>query len=621
MSKTWQDLGILIPPEEIRTKFKTLCPKCSSQRSKSDDPCLSIDTEKNGGCYNCHHCGWSGQLEWVDRSADYYERNKAYKLPDYDPLQYSLSEAAKRWFAGRGISEETLISNQIGSRRWLFSKAEGQKEAIAFPHIIKGEVVNVHYRKLEAKDFKLTSECEVCFYGLDSLFEEGQLQTNQLIICEGHLDKLSLYEAGYRFAISVPNGSPFEAEGKPPVQEPNLQFLNSPLVESIFQNVSKVILAGDDDHPGRRLVEELAKRIGFEKCWKVEYPEGCKDINDVLTKHGKEKVIEVIASARPFPVTGVITVADVKDRLEQLRRTGIEPGWSTGWKEFDEIYTVKPKYITIVTGVPTAGKTKFINHLLVNLARQQNIHCTLFSPESFPVENHISELAELYIGKPFGKPGETDRMSDDELLRGATWVDQHFSWLAPEETDIDSILALAKTQILRRDSKVLVLDPYNEITRSRTDKETDYVSELLKEIRVFARRNDVAVFLVAHPTKLSLNEEGEYPLCTAYSISGSAHFFNKVDFLLSIWRSLKNPHLPMQVHVQKAKVKQVAQSPAMRLFRFDYRLNSFEIWHGPIDGNTNIRAETFNELLDTEEEDCSESVALFNQRRIFGAPR
>ncbi len=46
------------------------------------------------------------------------------------------------------------------------------------------------------------------------------------------------------------------------------------------------------------------------------------------------------------------------------------------------------------------------------------------------------------------------------------------------------------------------------------------------QVKRFAQRNDVHVWLVAHPRQLT-DWQGKAP--TLYDISGSAHFINKAD--------------------------------------------------------------------------------------------
>ena len=41
-------------------KQKTTCPKCSANRNKKNEPCLSIDVDE--GIFKCHHCEWKGSV-------------------------------------------------------------------------------------------------------------------------------------------------------------------------------------------------------------------------------------------------------------------------------------------------------------------------------------------------------------------------------------------------------------------------------------------------------------------------------------------------------------------------------------------------------------------------------
>ena len=57
------------------------------------------------------------------------------------------------------------------------------------------------------------------------------------------------------------------------------------------------------------------KELGQEKCRVAEWPEGCKDANDVLLSHGPEIVRECLLLARPFPVAGIEKVEDRRPEM------------------------------------------------------------------------------------------------------------------------------------------------------------------------------------------------------------------------------------------------------------------------------------------------------------------
>lgn len=74
----------------------------------------------------------------------------------------------------------------------------------------------------------------------------------------------------------------------------------------------------------------------------------------------------------------------------------------------------------------------------------------------------------------------------------------------------------------------LVIDPYNELDHQRPSSmnETEYVSQMLTQMKRFAQHHDVHVWFVAHPRQMR-DWKGDPP--NLYDISGSAHFINKTD--------------------------------------------------------------------------------------------
>jgi twinkle protein len=75
------------------------------------------------------------------------------------------------------------------------------------------------------------------------------------------------------------------------------------------------------------------------------------------------------------------------------------------------------------------------------------------------------------------------------------------------------------------------------------------------------------LWLVAHPTKLTKDpKQGTYPVPTLYDISGSAHFRNKADMGLSVWRDVMNEHSPTEVHVQKVRFRECGRIGKCELY-------------------------------------------------------
>src|SRR5262249_14662915 len=144
----------------------------------------------------------------------------------------------------------------------------------------------------------------------------------------------------------------------------------------------------------------------------------------------------------------------------------------------------------VVTGSPGSGKSSFVSALSVNLARRAGWQFLVFPAENLPIEEYISTLIELYAGKPFNT-GYHERMSREEMLKAAGWVDDHFIVLNPPdgERDLDGLISIARAYVRRRGIRGLIVDPWNELEgRQPTHQtETQYICDSLIKIRQFSR--------------------------------------------------------------------------------------------------------------------------------------
>jgi twinkle protein len=229
--------------------------------------------------------------------------------------------------------------------------------------------------------------------------------------------------------------------------------------------------------------------------------------------------------------------------------------------------------MTIVTGIPSHGKSQFLDALVMNLAKDHDWPIAVCSPENLPVERHIAKLIEQYTGRPFGE-GPTARCSSIDVVMAMDWLDSHFLFVAPDDAlTIPALLQQSKALVTRHGIRGLIIDPWNEFehTMPHGQTETAYISTALGQIRRFGRAYGVHVWVVAHPQKLYRKDDGSYPVPTPYDISGSAHWRNKADNCITVWRDERDPESPVQIHVQKIRFREVG-SPGMAELRFN-RLN------------------------------------------------
>lgn len=905
MPHTWAEYGI-----ETRGKtsgeVKATCPQCSHTRKKASYPCLNVNLDKE--VWHCWHCEWSGSLHsGEDRPSTRYATPRVYRKPVYRSTP--LPQRVLAWFASRGIPETVLARNRISYGQVYMPQIESDVTAIQFPYFRDGEVVNVKYRDGQ-KHFRMVGGGERLLYGCDDVAPPS------VVIVEGEMDKLALEVAGITSCVSVPDGAP-----SPQTKNYASKFEYLATAEALLQPCSKIVLAVDNDAPGEVLAQELARRLGPERCWRVEWAAGCKDANDVLVSYGATTLRECIEQATPWPISGIVSVGQLKSGIMEMYEHGIQRGLSPGWSTLARYYTVRAGEMTVVTGIPGDGKalaldtplptpqgwttmgdvgvgdglfdergmpcrvtavsavmhghdcyqvmfadgtvvvcdaehewrtrddrarrsllmarknnrlepralctrgtdqstkrsfpsvvttatlastlltpdhgrhnhavavaasvqlpecplpiapyvlgawlgdgtaacgsltcfdneilkeieregyrvtaqpatpgrytirglqpllrgagvlarkhipqaylrashsqrlallqglmdtdgsvtprgkcefsntnrmlaeqvydlivglgmktgfvvapatlyrrvvgeryrliftphegvfrlgrkaqylqydtvspqaqwrmivkcirvpsvpvkcvqvdspsrlylatrayvpthnSTFLSALAVNLAREASWRFAIFSPENVPLERYAVLLIEQWSGHQFDGVG--GRMPADLLSWGMEWLEEHITFLLPEDAvpTIPYLLDLARVQVLRQGIRGLILDPWSEIEHSRPagQTETEYVSHMLTLIRRFARLHGVHVWVVAHPSKLLKSKDGRYDPPTPYQISGSAHFYNKADNCVTVWRDRTADHHRVEIHVSKIRSREIGRTGMVEL--------------------------------------------------------
>jgi twinkle protein len=528
---------------------RTICPECSTDRKKSEERCLSVTIEEDGALFLCHHCGYSGRVGAIIST-----RKTNFTKPDYVASD-SLEEVVSSYFKGRGITDEVLLRNRVGYVQTYMPQESGEVGALTFPYFRGDEVINVKYRTLN-KSFKMERGAELCLYG------ENDISGNTLIFVEGEIDKLSAEVAGITSCVSVPNGAPGE---NTKTFDNHLSYLaTTPQLE----NITRFVIATDNDAPGRALKAELIRRLGPERCWSVEWPEGIKDANEMLVKHGADALNDFLSNPTPVPVAGIVDADSVLEEVLDIYDNGHQPGENPGTVGLGQFYTVKPGQITIVTGIPSHGKSAWVDWVMYSLAAQSGWTFGICSPENQPISEHVIKLIELCSGQSFWR-GAEQRLTKDQAAIYGKWVNDMFSFISLDDNvkdwSISGVLDIAKTLVLRKGIRGLVLDPWNEFDHTRTQglSETEHISRSLCEIKAFARNYGVHVWVVAHPHKLTKLEDGTYPIPNLYQINGSANWYNKADVGIAIWR---NPYPidgyvdPLvKVDIQKVRFKRCGQ--------------------------------------------------------------
>lgn len=582
MAQTFAEVGI-----EVRygagSEQRAICPRCTPGRKREHQREKDLAVNVQDGTFYCHHCGWSGALnagtdDWRDRPPI-----RPVYTPPRPPAESDsvLPTEVLAWFAHRGIPDWVLSAAHITAGEEFCPQLGKPALTIRFPYHRDGELVNVKYRA-HPKHFWMAKGAERILYGLDDI-----AGADEIVVVEGEMDKLTIDAVQGPACVSVPDGAP------PPDARNyagKFAFLAGD-AETRLRSAKRVLIATDADAPGETLADELARRIGYGKCARVSWPDGCKDANDTLMKLGAMTVCDALMAARPYPVEGIVMVHDLVPAVERLYERGLDRGAMTlHWPAFDRHCRARPGLLAVVTGSPGSGKSVFLDNWMLHLAQRHDWTFAVCSPENQPLERHAAGMLAAWQNKPFAD-GPRERMGLGEVREGLAWLDKHVAFVLPEAPTIDAILERAETLVYRMGIRGLLIDPWNELdhTRPANLSETEYISLVLTKVRQWARRREVMVWIVAHPAKLRKDQDGQYPPPTPYDISGSSHWYNKADVCLSVYRETDDAGIPgdlSTVRVQKVRFSETGEVGAVQFdydratYRFSERPAERKRWEG-----------------------------------------
>jgi twinkle protein len=358
-------------------KKEGICPICSHDRKPENkkSKCSSYDWERGLG--TCHNCSSTFQLHTYQRKG---ASDKEYVRPE-PYIEKLLKSKATQWFESRGISQQTLTDLRVGEGVEYMPQTGKQERTVQFNYIIGDQLINVKYRD-GRKNFKLYKGAEKVFYNINSI-----VGYKECVITEGEMDVLALHEAGVTNAISVPNGATLHHN--------NLDYLDNCI--DYFEDKEKIILAVDTDEPGLALRRELVRRLGAEVCFLVDF-KGSKDANEYLQNHGKEKLKQTIEKARAYPLENVTTFKDIEGDVEDFVTNGFKPGFQVGLSNFDRIFSTYTSQFITVTGIPSSGKSDFVDQMVVGYNANYNWKTAFASPENAPNYLHAHKLMRKVWG-------------------------------------------------------------------------------------------------------------------------------------------------------------------------------------------------------------------------------
>ena len=531
-------------------KAEGICPLCSADRKPANQKlkCASYDWERGLG--TCHHCSKTFQLHTFERKG---ASDRVYIKPE--PIEVKpVSTKVEEWFKSRGISKATLDEMKVTEGPEYMPQSGKVENAIHFNYFMGDELINVKYRD-GRKNFKLYKGAEKVFYNINAI-----VGYEYCVIVEGEMDALSLHEAGVTNVVSVPNGATLNTN--------NLDYLDNCI--DYFYDKDKVILAVDADEAGQALQQEFVRRLGAEVCFLVNFND-CKDANEYLAKYGAKALADVISSARPVPLENVTTFKDIENEVTDFVTNGFKPGFQVGLDNFDSIFSTYTGQFITVTGVPSSGKSDFVDQMIVGYNQKYGWKTAYASPENQPTYLHAHKLMRKVWQD---MPTKSD-IGTDKWNQIAGHVNDNFFFIDMERYTLESVLRKGAELVKRKGIKCLVIDPFNKVrdVDAKTEDVNRYTMEYLTKIEIFAKKYDVLVIIVAHPTKMYKDSNGKIEEPTMYSIKGGGEWYDASYHGLLVHRNYEAK--TVKVKVLKVKFQNLGQNGEECHFKWEPRSGCF----------------------------------------------
>ena len=532
-------------------KAESVCPLCSHQRKSENKKkkCASLDWERGLG--TCHNCNKTFQLHTYQRKGG---TDKEYVRPSYTEKSHKPVESkVLEWFKSRGISKKTLEDLNISEGPEYMPQLSAETNTSKFNYMIGDQLINIKFRDAR-KNFKLVKGAEKVFYNINSIMGHSWC-----VIVEGEMDVCAIHEAGISNVISVPNGATLNHN--------NLDYLDNCI--DYFADKEKIIIAVDNDTAGLALKQELIRRLGSEICYTVDFGE-YKDANDVLIQDSN-LLLEIIEKAAPVPLENVITFKDLEDDLQDFVKNGFKPGFQIGINNFDNIFSTYTGQFITVTGIPSSGKSDFVDQMVIGYNIGHDWKIGFASPENAPTYLHAHKIMRKIWGDmPSHKDIDTPKWEEV-----SNHINDNFFFIDLEVPSLDAVLRKGAELVKRKGIKCLVIDPFNKIrdvNATSADVNT-YTLEYLTKIEQFAKRYDVLVIIVAHPTKMYKDSSGKIEEPTMYNIKGGGEWYDASYHGLLVHRDYENK--TTKVKVLKVKFQNLGENGAECFFTWESKSGTY----------------------------------------------
>lgn len=480
--------------------YHSPCPHCSSSDA------YAVYDDGHGYCFSCQA---------------YDKGETAGMTKNKRKVDATLLEGDAKPLPKRGISLDTV-------RKYGYLVGNNGRTVQIAPYYRDGELVAQHCRTVDKEFYWLGDSKNVELFG-QHLWSPGG---KRLIVTEGEIDCLTIAQAfGLKWpVVSIPSG----AQGAYKALARNMEWVNT---------FHEIVLAFDNDQPGKAAVAECATLFDPGKVKVMAYPEGCKDANDMLVKGYGDRLAAHVFQAAEFRPDGIISWSQLKDRLRKERPPGHDLPWP-GLNSFFEGF--KKKRIYLLTAGSGIGKSTIAHEIGYHFAMTHGLTIGVMA-----LEESVEEAAERYISLHLNKPLQVrsvyETVSEEEYWQAYREIGQdervhfyeHFG-----SNDVDGIIN--KLRFMRKSlgCDYVILDHISIMVsglEETNESERKTIDRLMTNLRKMVESTGLGLIAIVHLKRPQVGKswsEGRVP--TLSDLRGSGALEQLSDAVIAFSRDQTN---------------------------------------------------------------------------------
>lgn len=253
-----------------------------------------------------------------------------------------------------------------------------------------------------------------------------------------------------------------------------------------------------------------------------------------------------------------ITLDQIEDELDSWHTTGRDMGTACGVAGVDDFLHFRKGEVTVVSGYGNAGKSEFLDSVLVGLMNSQDDWKFAICSMEKGQRKHYDDLVQKVTRKPRNDTSTAEYKEAKAFLRTHVLMTDYVSI----KRDFDELLVQLRRYMRLGQLDGLVIDPFNLlVTRHKHLNMLSHTSHVITECANIAKELDIHVFIVAHPTKPDTTF-GKLPKMTKYSIAGGADWVNVADNIIIVNRGESNT---TEIGVEKVRDQEVDRLGSFKL--------------------------------------------------------